>query len=52
MTMLVLTGVALYGQSEIERELTRLRSQETLNIGLGASALTGNVEASAGSWFF
>lgn len=39
--ILVLAGVYLYGLAEIERELVRLKSQETLNVGLGAGALNG-----------
>lgn len=41
--LLVVIGIGLYGNSELERELTRLRSQETLNVGLGAGALSGNL---------
>ncbi len=38
--MLLLAGIVLYGNSEVERELTRIKSQESLNVGLGTGALT------------
>ena len=43
LAVVVLLGVRFYGHSEIERELTRLRSQETLNVGLGAGTLSRNL---------
>lgn len=45
LAVVVLLGVLFYGHSEIERELTRLRSQETLNVGLGAGTLSRNLES-------
>jgi signal transduction histidine kinase len=41
---LLLAGLLLYGRAELERELSRIKSQETLNVGLGAGALTGQIE--------
>lgn len=41
--ILMLAGVLLYGQSEIERELTKLRSQQTLSVSLGAGTLNGHL---------
>jgi PAS domain S-box-containing protein len=37
-------GAFFLGQAEIERELTRLKSQETLSVGLGAGALSRNLD--------
>ena len=42
--ILVLAGVYFYGLAEIERELVHLKSQERLNVGLGAGALNGRAE--------
>lgn len=42
--MLLFVGAFFLGQAEIERELTRLKSQETLNVGLGAGALSRNLD--------
>ena len=43
--VVLVTGFAfLYGQAEIERELSRLKSQETLSIGLGNGALSRNLQ--------
>jgi diguanylate cyclase (GGDEF)-like protein/PAS domain S-box-containing protein len=41
---LLLIALALYGQSELSHERSRLQSQETLNLSLGSSAITGKVE--------
>lgn len=41
---LVLAGILLYGRAEVERDMTRLRSQENLNVGLGAGAMSRNLE--------
>jgi PAS domain S-box-containing protein len=43
-TVLLLVGTFYFGQAEYERELTRLKSQETLNVGLGAGALSRNLD--------
>ena len=40
----LLAGIALYGDSEMERELTEWRARETLNVGLGAGALSRKLE--------
>ncbi len=45
LAMLVVVGLLLYGRAEIDSELTRWRSQETLNVGLGVGTLDGNLEA-------
>ncbi len=45
MALLLIAGIALYGDSEVEGELTRLQSQETLNVGLGAGALASVLES-------
>lgn len=45
--LLLLTGAYFFGNVEIERELTRLRGQSTLNVGLGVGALSRNLEALA-----
>lgn len=42
--MLVVVGAWFYGTADTERELTRLRAQESLNVGLGAGALSGTLE--------
>lgn len=44
LAVLVIVGAFAYGRAEIERELTRLRVQETLNVGLGAGAVSGKLE--------
>jgi diguanylate cyclase (GGDEF)-like protein/PAS domain S-box-containing protein len=42
---ILIVGVALlYGQTEIERDLSRLKSQEALGIGLGTGALSRNLD--------
>ncbi|WP_187426698.1 PAS domain S-box protein [Geothermobacter ehrlichii] len=41
----LLAGIFLYGRTEIEREMTRLLSQETLNVNLGSSVLARNLES-------
>lgn len=45
LTVLLVAGFVLFGQTEIESELTRLKSQETLNVGLGAGTLSGQIES-------
>ena len=45
LALFVLGGTFLYGQAEIDRELSHLKAQETLNIGLGAGALLRNLDA-------
>jgi cell division protein FtsB len=45
LTTLLVTGLLLFGQTEIQSELTRLKSQETLNVGLGAGTLTGQIDS-------
>ncbi len=45
LAVLVLGGAFLYGQAEIDRELSRLEAQEKLNIGLGAGALLRNLDS-------
>ncbi|MDO9052433.1 MAG: diguanylate cyclase [Gallionella sp.] len=45
LTMLLVGGAAFIGNQEIERELAKLRYQEAGNIELGASALTGKLDA-------
>jgi signal transduction histidine kinase len=42
---LLFAGLVLFGQTEIESEMTRLKSQETLNVGLGAGTLSGQIES-------
>lgn len=42
--MLLLAGIGFYGPTEIEREFNNLRSQEVLNIGLGAGELARNID--------
>ena len=42
--MLLFVGTFLLGQAEIEHELTRLKSQETLNVVLGAGALSRDLD--------
>ncbi|HIJ91546.1 MAG: PAS domain S-box protein [Desulfobulbaceae bacterium] len=44
LAVLVLAGIGFYGQTEIEREINKLRIQEVLNIGLGAGELSRNIE--------
>lgn len=41
---LLVVGVGLFGQAQIDSEITRLKSQETLNVGLGAGTLSGQIE--------
>lgn len=43
--LLLFAGTWFYGQAELERELTRLHSREKLNVGLGAGALSRNLES-------
>jgi len=43
--LLVVIGIGFHGNSELNREMVRLRGQETLNVGLGAGALSGNLES-------
>lgn len=43
--MLLAAGLVMFGQTEIQSEVTRLKSQETLNVGLGAGTLTGQIES-------
>jgi signal transduction histidine kinase len=45
LAVLLIAGLLIFGQTEIESELTRLKSQETLNVGLGAGTLTGQIES-------
>ena len=45
LAVFVLGGAFLYGQAEIEGELSRLKALETLNVGLGAGALSRNLDA-------
>jgi signal transduction histidine kinase/CheY-like chemotaxis protein len=45
LAMLLLAGMLYLGQVEMERELNRLRSQELLNVGLGAGALSRNLDS-------
>ena len=40
----VLAGIFFYGQSEIERDASRLMSRETLHVGLGAGTLSRHLE--------
>jgi signal transduction histidine kinase len=42
---LLIFGLTMFGQTRIQSELTRLKSQETLNVGLGAGTLTGQIES-------
>ena len=42
---LVLAAFYFYVQAEIDRELTRIESTETLSVGLGAGTLTGRIES-------
>jgi signal transduction histidine kinase len=42
---LLVTGLLLFGQTQIQSELNRLQSQEKLNVGLGAGTLTGQIES-------
>ncbi|WP_201211794.1 PAS domain-containing protein [Rhodocyclus purpureus] len=44
LSALVLAGIAWVGQSEIEKETTRLQSREALYASLGAGVLTGKIE--------
>jgi PAS domain S-box-containing protein len=41
---LLVAGLVVLGKTEIESEMTRLKSQETLNVGLGAGVLNGHIE--------
>jgi len=43
-TALVLGSIVIFGLSEIDRELTVLRSREKLNVGRGAGALSRSLE--------
>lgn len=45
LAVLLVLGVMMFGQTQIQSELTRLKSQETLNVGLGAGTLTGQIES-------
>lgn len=42
---LVVAGIFVYGQDELDRQLSQTRSQDALFIGLGAGALTKRIEA-------
>jgi signal transduction histidine kinase len=42
---LLVFGLMMFGQTQIQSELTRLKSQEMLNVGLGAGTLTGQIES-------
>lgn len=42
---LLIAALLMFGQTEIRSELTRLKSQETLNVGLGAGTLAGQIES-------
>ncbi|MCB1959760.1 MAG: diguanylate cyclase, partial [Rhodocyclaceae bacterium] len=42
--VLLIAGAVMLGRTEIDRQTTRLMSQESLNVGLGAGALTGQIE--------
>ena len=42
---LLIAGVVMFGRAEIDSEMTRLKSQENLNVGLGAGTLTGQIES-------
>lgn len=44
LALLLLGGAGLYGNQEIERELTLLRDQEATNVLLGAGALSNRME--------
>lgn len=44
LAVLVVTGALYLGQTEIDQEMARLRSQEALNVDLGARALSHNLE--------
>ena len=41
---LVFFGLYFYVRTEVERDLTRIRGEETLHVGLGAGTLTGHIE--------
>ncbi len=41
---LLLAGIVLIGQGEVDKEMTRLQSRETLYVELGAGALAGKIE--------
>lgn len=43
--VLILVAAYWAGKAEIDREMIRLQAQETLNVGLGAGALSTGVEA-------
>ena len=45
LSVLVLVGFYFYVESEIERNLTRIKSEESLYVGLGAGAMTGRIES-------
>lgn len=47
LALLVVVGMFFYGQANIERDMVRTRSQEALNVGLGAGQLSGTLEAVA-----
>lgn len=42
---LLFVGLVMFGQTEIDSEMTRLKSQETLNVGLGAGTLSSQIES-------
>ena len=42
---LLVGGVLMFGRAEIDSEIVRLQSQENLNVGLGAGALTGQIKS-------
>ena len=45
MAALVVAGILVMGRSDIEREFERIRSLETLQVGLGAGALSRSLES-------
>jgi signal transduction histidine kinase/CheY-like chemotaxis protein len=42
--LLVLVGAWFYGRAAVDREIGRLQTQESLNVGLGSAALKGRLE--------
>lgn len=47
LVLLVLVGLLFYGQADIEQDRVRVRSQEVLNVGLGAGVLSRTLESVA-----
>jgi diguanylate cyclase (GGDEF)-like protein/PAS domain S-box-containing protein len=45
LTAMLLGGLVMFGQTEIQSEMTLMESQESLNVGLGAGTLTGHIES-------